>query len=335
MKRVTSKGKTYFYHRKTRKRLSGAPGSAEFIQSYRDAESEPKQVHAAPGSFGALIEAYMKSPEFTDLAGVTRKDYRQMIEILRPAIYHRPVSAITTDAIFTLRDRIAEKRNWRTANYCLAVMSRIFSVCRLRGLVSDNPVKDIPKLKRPKAQRQVNRPWSDAELEAVFRRSPPMIALAVALGAYTGLREGDVLSLTWDAVRDGWIDVTQSKTDDPVWVPVHRSIRPALAMIHGTTRYLVESRRKDRYSSDGFRTILFRIIKELEAEGTVEPGLTFHGLRHTVATKLADAGADAQTIMSVTGHRSSASLQKYIKRADSRSKARRGMSLLEGGSGRK
>jgi integrase len=32
---------------------------------------------------------------------------------------------------------------------------------------------------------------------------------------------------------------------------------------------------------------------QLENEGKVGTGLTFHGLRHTVGTKLADAGADA------------------------------------------
>jgi hypothetical protein len=35
--------------------------------------------------------------------------------------------------------------------------------------------------------------------------------------------------------------------------------------------------------------------------GKIGAGLTFHGLRHTVATKLADAEADDKTIAAITG----------------------------------
>jgi len=39
--------------------------------------------------------------------------------------------------------------------------------------------------------------------------------------------------------------------------------------------------------------------------GKICKGLTFHGLRHTAATKLADTGADDKTIAAITGHKSS------------------------------
>ncbi|MBT6123680.1 MAG: tyrosine-type recombinase/integrase, partial [Halieaceae bacterium] len=39
-----------------------------------------------------------------------------------------------------------------------------------------------------------------------------------------------------------------------------------------------------------------------------------HTVRHTVATELGDAGATEAQIMSVTGHKSSASVNRYVKR---------------------
>jgi integrase len=40
-------------------------------------------------------------------------------------------------------------------------------------------------------------------------------------------------------------------------------------------------------------------------------GLTFHGLRHTVVTKLIDKGVPNQQIMAITGHKSVVTLTRY------------------------
>ena len=62
--------------------------------------------------------------------------------------------------------------------------------------------------------------------------------------------------------------------------------------------------------------MFFKRIRALEAAGAVGKGLTFHGLRHTVATILADAGASDREIMSVLGHATERMAQHYSKGAD-------------------
>jgi integrase len=49
---------------------------------------------------------------------------------------------------------------------------------------------------------------------------------------------------------------------------------------------------------------LAQFKKGLEAEGLVEPGLTMHGLRHTLGTRLRGAGADDRTIADILGQKS-------------------------------
>ncbi|HCV48790.1 MAG TPA: integrase, partial [Rhodobiaceae bacterium] len=55
---------------------------------------------------------------------------------------------------------------------------------------------------------------------------------------------------------------------------------------------------------------------KLLRERKIGEGLTFHGLRHTVATKLADAGASTRVIQSITGHATPQQVETYVATAN-------------------
>lgn len=82
-------------------------------------------------------------------------------------------------------------------------------------------------------------------------------------------------------------------------------------------------------TESGFRSLFFRFIRALEAEGAVGKGLTFHGLRHTAGRMLADAGCDTRDIQAVLGHRTSAMSEHYAKEADTRRRASAAITKLE------
>ena len=58
-------------------------------------------------------------------------------------------------------------------------------------------------------------------------------------------------------------------------------------------------------------------------------GLTFHGLRHTVATKLADAGVSTRIIQSITGNATPQQVKTYVAAADKKRLAKRGIALID------
>jgi integrase len=68
-------------------------------------------------------------------------------------------------------------------------------------------------------------------------------------------------------------------------------------------------------SSASLGSRFFDFLVELRAAGKIEPGLSFHGLRHTCGTRLAEAGCDPATIAAVLGQLTSKMGEHYSRTA--------------------
>jgi integrase len=186
-----------------------------------------------------------------------------------------------------------------------------------RGLIEANPVRDVRQIRKPPGNKPMNRPWLLEERKAVLAHLPPQLKLPVAIGLYTGMREGDVLRLPRRIVVDGCINITTAKRLVPIAIHVLPDLRQALreAPEHNAITLCANSHGQP-WTQNGFLSSFRKQLKKLEARGLIEPGLTFHGLRHTVATVLAEAGVSAEDIASVLGQRSSKMADHYSSQAD-------------------
>jgi integrase len=64
--------------------------------------------------------------------------------------------------------------------------------------VDTNPCRDVRKFSEPKRERYV----TDAEYNAVHKLASPMMRVAMDLAVLTGLRRGDLLTLTRHNLSD-------------------------------------------------------------------------------------------------------------------------------------
>lgn len=331
VKKATAKGRVYYYHRKTGKRIESPPGTAAFMVEVARLDGIATAAPAArAGTFGGLVAAYRDGPEWAALAPRTRADYDRVFLYLEP-IAEMPLRRIDGQFVVATRDRAFKRHKRRFANYVLAVLSLLFAWGGPpRGWMTGNPAAGIPPLPRPRDLPAPNRPWKAAELAAVLEAAPAGLRAAVALGAYAGLREGDALRFPWSGYSAGEIEGRHQKTGEPLWMPAHRDLRAILDATPRRATVIVTGQRGLPLTLDGFRTMLFRLLRELEAAGRVGPGLTFHGLRHTIATRIAEAAGMAdRDIMAVTGHRSTRSVKVYTDRADRRRRAAAAIEALE------
>ncbi len=145
--------------------------------------------------------------------------------------------------------------------------------------------------------------------------------MPLALGMYAGLREGDALSLTRSAFNGRDLEVITRKTGQRVWWPAPASLREILdeAPAHDALTLAVNSRGRP-WTESGFRASWRTLRLRLEEAGLVAPGLTFHGLRHTVATILREEGFDDRTIADALGQKTEGMARHYARDADLREK---------------
>jgi len=314
------------------------PGTIEFLLRVRELDIG---APAAPreGTLGALIAS---SPEFTELAPRTRADYERVLGwIVDSPLAELVLEELNAPRTVKLRDKAFRAHGRRFANYVLQLVSRLCNWGKPRGWITVNPVYDgdgIEKIRRPHGMPRANRKWRDHEFEAVFSAAPISIQLALAHGRFGGMREADAIALPWSAYDGATIIWHQQKTGAEVFVPVigrYKRVVDAAAKAKKSPIMVTGARGNPFQGTDGFRSVLFKLIKNLEAANKVAPGLTFHGLRHIRTTEPADAGGDRRGIAAALGHETEAMSAHYTAGADKRQAARATVLKLERGRRRK
>lgn len=317
----------YAYHRATGKRIESAIGTPEFLAEIARLNIAADVLQPRDGSLSGLIFAYRKSPEFNGLAPRSRADYDKVFDWLQP-IGDMAVCEIDGPFLIALRDqayaprkqkkhekRIPGQRR-RFANYVVQVMSLLFAWGRPRGFVESNVADGIPRIKRGRDEKKRNRPWGDAELATVLERAPKHIRLMVALGVYAGMREQTAIVVPWSAYDGSTLRFDTAKRGVHVIIPATAKLRAILDEAPRKSPLIALNSRGRAWTESGFRASFTTMRNGLLKEGLIAPGLTFHGLRHTVGKALAEVGCDARTIAAVLGHRSEAAARLYADAED-------------------
>ncbi len=305
VKRVRAKDRTYWYHRITGERLpeEHEERAARVLEINRTMKGTTRKITA--GSLADVIAQYKQAPEFRELRDRTRHNYAIYLDLLSETWGAHPVTSIARKHIVALRNKYTETP--AKANRLIIVLRIVLAYAIEMEYRRDNPAKGIKKLKMGAGHAS----WPDEAITRFLETAPPMMALALKLGLYSGQREGDVLAMSWHDYDGERIQVVQSKTGTKLSIPVHAALREALDEQERVSPIILTTKTGRPFSGSHFRRY-FR--KAQSAAGLV--GLTFHGLRYTAAAKLAEAGCSLKEIASITGHKSLAMIEKYTRDAD-------------------
>ena len=308
------------YYRKSRHKgdcRKFKPYSLSFDMEVHRINELLAEKQAKPGTLGMLITRYRDSVRFkTELAPRTRADYQNCFNYLQ-AIEDTPLDRFNPPLIAKIRDKALEQRKFRFANYVRSVLSVIFDWGIEYGYTKDNPASRVKPARRPKSLPDANRPWTDAERETVLAALPAHMKLPIALMMFYALDPQDALALPRSAISDAGLDTRRNKTGRPIYLPLFEPVAEAMlnAPQHDAVTLCANSRGLP-WTYHGFSTNWIKLKGKLEAEGSIQPGLTLKGLRHTVATILAELGRDHGTIALVLGHATEAMAKHYSRRAD-------------------
>lgn len=267
-----------------------ADAVAAFVTAH-ESKHEPKR-----DTFGGLVTAYLKSPEYLRLAATTRKEWRLWIDRANvefgEARLHLFSNPRMRGAILEYRDKWAHAP--RSADYAIEVLSRVLSWGLQRGWVMHNPAHGAPTLYRGDRSEIV---WEDHEIEAVAAKMAPHVARAFKLASWTGLARGDLVKLRWDQVGDLYISRKRGKTGVEAVIPLFDETRAILAECPKVAVTVLTNARKQPWTPRGFASA----VEDARTAAKVATGKTLHDLRGTFATRLMHNGFEDREIDEVLG----------------------------------
>lgn len=257
-------------------------------------------------------------------AGKTMDRYRQVIRDFVESLGHRAnlaLAHITPKDVLAYRDSIIKaNKTARTANLSVKVVSAALNAAFRQGYIASNPATAVESLPVKSAERGT---FTAAQMSKLLRAAQDDWRGAILLGYYTGARLGDVASMHWDVIDwpNKLIRFTPSKTKKPVTVPLHPQLErellknagigkaamfPALAGKgtggrHGLSRRF--SAIMEKAGIEGKRT--------QASGGRTLSNLSFHSLRHSFNSAMANAGVSQEIRQKLTGHASAEMNRTY------------------------
>jgi integrase len=282
----------------------------------------------------------------------TRQLYRTALDRhIFPRLGSRRISDINEDRIAHLVLQLEQQglSGW-TVRGVLTPLGRILNYAARRGLIPDNPISRLEAAERPKVIRREMRILRPEEIDALLTVATPAYRAILATAIFTGLRQGELLGLTWADINFevGVVHVrcqldrggsrvapkTRQALRDVILMPSLASLLgehklasghslpsdPVFATLTGQPMYFRNVTRRG----------LAAAVKRAGLDGEGDPRLRFHDLRHAFASLLIAEGLNVVFISRQLGHASpSFTLDTYGGLFDRAEHSRRAVEGLE------
>jgi integrase len=307
--------KRYYFRRRGQPftALPGEPKSPEFMAAYQRCLNWVAPAAAVyAGSFEELGDRYMRSPAFTTKAAATQGARRRVIlsmmrEPLDPEAPEKfgqeRADQIGPAHIEVLRDRKADNPN--AGNERLKILSQMFKFAKRKP----NPVRDVERLAVPKGGHETATDEDIAAYEAKHASGPARLAMTILKA--TGVRVSDLRLLGRQHVKNGLLSFTTVKTKMLCELPVGPDLAAALPRDNMTFLLTEEGA---PFASD--KALSQRVAKWFRQAGV--NGVTAHGVRKWLASKMAEDGSTEYDLMSWFGWKDPKEARPYVQAANRR-----------------
>ena len=234
---------------------------------------------------------------------------------------NKPLTALTSRDMERYMDsRTKEKLAPRTIVLCVKIIRTALNAARRQGLILTNPAEAV---ELPKVRGVERGTFTPEEVKILVDTAPGEWKTLILLAYYTGARLSDCCRMAWADTDLSTLTYTQAKTGEKVTVPLHRDLAAHLNTLTGTDKpevfimpHMAGLKPGGRHGlSEGFKRIMRKAGLDLE---TVKSAgvrqlsrRTFHALRHSFTSALANQGVAPELRMKLTGHKTEAVHRGY------------------------
>ncbi|MEI6654169.1 MAG: tyrosine-type recombinase/integrase [Verrucomicrobiota bacterium] len=292
------------------------------------AEQLIREMHQAASpedtgsNFRRFSGAWLDAKE-NNLAAGTYRGYADAVKLTNRILGAKadgPMRLITVGDMENLQAEISKGRRGKTTNYYISTIRRILESAVQKDIIPKNPAASLTGRgvgdstpRKEFTPPEVKQLLAHADVEGSDWRG------LILMAAHTGLRCGDLKRLTSDNIVGGRLQHQPSKGKKKSGDVVEIPLRPeCVEWLEGRTGVLFPTVKAMNMHS--IPTVFSRIMKAAGVANIIilaagDPPViarrSFHSLRHSFASWLANADIPADVRQRLTGHKSSAVHAKY------------------------
>lgn len=252
------------------------------------------------------------------------KNAKNVLQHLRwwdQEIGHLNLSDVSPSVLAECRDRLlsekgghGKSRKNNTVIRYIASISIILEYCVKEWLwLPHNPARSI---KKPNAGNGKTRFFDQDEVQKIkalcIESGNSYLLPIFILALHSGMRRGEVLSLKWENIsfKNKEIHLPTSKNGEPRDIPMTEEVFTILSNL-ASSKQIDSSGLLFPSKNDAFKPIDIRSAWEKVLQNAGIQGATFHTIRHTTCSLLAQMGIAPILIARIVGHKDSRTTDRY------------------------
>jgi integrase len=198
----------------------------------------------------------------------------------------------------------------RTADYIMRSVSAFFGWARSRGLTDAEPVRGIRGVHKANRSDVI---WTRKDFHVIRPHCSKALYVTLRFAGETGLRQGDLIALTWDQIDADTIQLRTRKTGGIAIVPLTRVAKAILKGIDSRDGIVLRGASGRPWTSDGLGTV----YQKARTKAGIR--LRWHDLRGTAATRFRSMGFTNEEVATAMGWSVAAVealMVRYVKSGD-------------------
>ena len=210
----------------------------------------------------------------------------------------------------------------KTVNVDVKIIRGALNAARRQGLIPTNPAEAV---ELPEVESMERGTFTPAEVKLLVDTAEGEWKTLIMLAYFTGARLSDCARMLWDGVdlAAGILTYTQAKTGAKVTAPLHPEMLAALNKLAGTDKpevFIMPALAAQRGSGRrGLSETFKKIMRKAGVDSQTVKGKgnqmfskrSFHALRHSFTSALANENVPSEVRMKLTGHSTEGEHKKY------------------------
>ena len=249
-----------------------------------------------------IIDDYLRQQELTFIRDYKREKSRLLL--LKQQLGAYSLNQLTPSRIALFRDlRLSQGLSPATVIKDLNTLSKVIKLGQIGWGVylTSNPISSIQK---PKVVGHRVRRLSQQEEDILLNQSSFQMRAIVIFAIETGMRLGEILSLSWNDIQQDMAVLKETKNNEIRYVPFTKKVVHLLQTLPKN----IEDYRVFYFwqTVSGFQSSWQRFKRS-----TNLVDLRFHDLRHEAISRLFEKGLNHMEVASISGHKSMQILKRY------------------------